>query len=231
MNLIGYTRVSTAEQAQSGLGLAAQRSAIEARFPKKGPDTVVFFEDAGFSGSLPPERRPNLSKALDLLHHGKADGLVVAKLDRLARSVMHFTELVERSAQEGWTLVILDLGVDTSTSNGKFLANIIASVAQLERDLIKERTAAAMQKKRDGGWRHPNQTPEDVTSVIQEFYREGHTYQSIADNLNSAGIDTPGRAPQWRPQTVRSVLISTGDVTPGVKRTPARRKRDTALTT
>jgi len=79
--------------------------------------------------------RPALNGALDRLDRGEADVLVVAKLDRLSRSVRDFANLVERATQNGWALVALDIDVDTSTPTGELMANIYGSVAQWKEGL------------------------------------------------------------------------------------------------
>src|SRR3954471_17210081 len=88
---IGYLRVSTDEQADSGAGLEAQRSAILAEAQRRGWSEVRFIEDPGFSGKDP--RRPGLRLALEVLARGDASGLVVAKMDRLSRSLLDFTSI------------------------------------------------------------------------------------------------------------------------------------------
>ncbi|MGD9670721.1 MAG: recombinase family protein [Hyphomicrobiaceae bacterium] len=85
----------------------------------------------------PPERRPRLEAALHA--PGKGDQLVVCKLDRLARSVVHVGQIVERISEAGASLKILSMGVDTSTATGKLMLNVIGSVAQFKRGMMLER--------------------------------------------------------------------------------------------
>jgi DNA invertase Pin-like site-specific DNA recombinase len=118
----------TAEQADSGLGLKAQREAIELESIRRGWGLVAVHDDAGRSGKS--IKRPGLEAALSDVDQGRADALVVAKLDRLSRSLADFAALMERSRRKGWSLVALDLGVDTSTPSGEFLVNVLASAAQ-----------------------------------------------------------------------------------------------------
>lgn len=86
--------------------------------------------------------------ALEAVEGGQADALCVAKLDRLSRSLLDFAGLMERSRKRGWSLVALDLGVDTSTPSGEMMASVLATFAQFERRLIGERTRAALAEKR-----------------------------------------------------------------------------------
>ncbi|MCU1416791.1 MAG: recombinase [Schumannella sp.] len=150
--MVGYLRVSTEEQANSGLGLEAQRDTIQRYADAHGWD-VLWYVDEGLSAkSL---ARPQLQAALARLHvipkRRDLDVIVVAKLDRLSRSVHDFSGLLKLAATRKWALVAIDLGVDTSTPTGKLIANVMMSVAEWEREVIGERTSAAMQAaKRQG---------------------------------------------------------------------------------
>jgi DNA invertase Pin-like site-specific DNA recombinase len=99
------------------------------------------------------EGRTGLAAALEDVESGAADALVVAKLDRLSRSLLDFAALMERSRRDGWSLVALDLGVDTSTPSGEMMANVLAAFAQFERRLIGQRTKDALAVKRAQGVR------------------------------------------------------------------------------
>jgi hypothetical protein len=134
-DVVGYIRVSTDGQAESGAGLAAQRSAIRAECERRGFELAHIYEDAGASAkSL--DGREALAEALQALAEGGASVLVVAKLDRLARSVADFAELVRRAERQGWAILACDLGVDMTTPTGGLLANVTASVAEWERRII-----------------------------------------------------------------------------------------------
>jgi DNA invertase Pin-like site-specific DNA recombinase len=94
-----------------------------------------------------------MTQALDILTKGEAHALVVTKLDRLTRSVSDLADLMERAQAEGWALVVIELGIDTTTSGGRLVANVMASVSQWEREAIGERTKAALAVKRAEGHR------------------------------------------------------------------------------
>src|SRR6185437_7338010 len=98
-------------------------------------------------------KRPHLQAALAACRAGEATGLVVAKLDRLSRSLIDFARLLEEAKKHGFNVVALDLGVDLSTPSGEFLANVMASAAQWERRIIGERTKSALAVKRAQGMR------------------------------------------------------------------------------
>ena len=125
MRVVGYTRVSTADQEH---GIDAQRASISAEAVKRGWE-VVWFEDEGKSGK--GIDRAGVREALRILKAGEASAMVAAKLDRLSRSLPDFARLLEVSGKEGWSIVALDLNLDTSTPAGKLVASIMASVAQM----------------------------------------------------------------------------------------------------
>ena len=211
MRMVGYTRVSTAEQADSGLGLAAQRRSIRDECRRRSWELVAVFEDAGVSGKS-RAKRPGLDRALAAIEAGEADGLVVAKLDRLSRSLLDFAGLMEEAHRRRWALAILDVQVDTSTPAGELVANVMATFAQFERKLIGQRTKAALAVKKDQGVRlgRPRNLPSDVVDRIVAMRQSGATLRAIADSLNGGGVPTAQGGRQWYPATIRSVLASRG---------------------
>ena len=190
--MIGYLRVSTEEQASSGLGLEAQRETIQRYADAHGWD-VVWYEDAGLSAKSLD--RPQLQAALTRLHvtpkRRDVDGIVVAKLDRLSRSVVDFAGVLELARAKKWALVAIDLGVDTSTPTGELVANVMMSVSQWERKVIGERTSAAMQAARRAG-RHMGRVSKLPQSTAERLLalRGTHTLRATADALNAEGITT-----------------------------------------
>jgi len=206
---VAYIRVSTSEQADSGAGLAAQRATIEAEAARRGWTLAAIYEDAGASGkSL--SGRTALAEALSDLDRGDAAGLIVAKLDRLSRSVADAAELLDRAQRAGWALVACDLGVDTSTPTGEAMANVMSSFAQLERRLIGQRTREALAAKRAQGVRlgRPRTLPAEVAARIVSDRRGGLGWSAIARALDSEGVATAQGGARWYPATVRSVFFS-----------------------
>lgn len=205
--VVAYVRVSTEEQADSGAGLAAQRSAIAAECARRGWNLAALFEDAGASGkSL--SGRPGLSAALNELESGRASTLVVAKLDRLSRSLLDFSGLMERSRREGWSLVALDLGVDTTTPSGEMMANVLAVFAQFERRMIGQRTKDALAQKRQQGVRlgRPRSLSTDTARRVRALRRRGMTLDAIADRLNRQSVPTAAGGQRWHATGVRRAL-------------------------
>lgn len=209
--VIGYVRVSTSEQAQSGAGLDAQRAAIRAECERRGWTLLAVQEDAAASGRT-MNGRPGLANAVERLERHEADALVVSKLDRLSRSLLDFASLMERSRRKGWALVALDLGVDTSTASGEAMASVLATFAQLERRLIGERTRDALAVKRQNGVRlgRPPVLDRRLVRRIVRLRRSGATLAGIADRLNREGVSTAHGGERWRHSSVRAVVVAAG---------------------
>lgn len=157
MKAIAYLRVSTDSQADSGLSLAAQRAKIEAYANLYSYQLVDVLEEAASGNSL---RRTALQAGLAALtaSRPRADALIVAKLDRLTRSVRDLGALLD-SAFRRCALVSVTEQVDTSTASGRMVLHILTSVAQWEHEAISERTAAALAAKRARGERISGQPP------------------------------------------------------------------------
>jgi DNA invertase Pin-like site-specific DNA recombinase len=203
MRVAAYLRVSTAEQRNSGLGLAAQRAAIESETERRGWEVVEWIEDAGYSAkSL---RRPGIARALELLEAGEAEALVAAKLDRLSRSVLDFTSIMALAERQGWAVVALD-AVDTTTPAGEAMAHMLATFAQFERRLIGQRTKAALAEARARGVRlgRPPVLAAELVARIRTERRAGATLQEVADRLTAEGIPT-AHGGRWWPSTVRKL--------------------------
>lgn len=205
-DVIGYLRVSTEEQARSGLGLDAQRAAVAGEAERRGW-TVQWMVDDGYSAK--DLRRPAIQETLGRLENGGPKVLVVAKLDRLSRSLHDFAGLMERARRKGWALVALDLGVDTTTPTGELVASLMAAVAQWERRIIAQRTADALAAKKERGARlgRPVELPDPVRQRIVSEREDGDTYRQIAERLNAESVPT-ARGGRWHPATIGKVCRS-----------------------
>lgn len=207
MRVHGYGRVSTAEQGVSGLGLDAQRQLVEQHATQRGWGPVCWSQDTASGASL--QHRPALSQLLDLLDR---DGgvLIVAKLDRLSRSVGDLAALLDRAQTRGWTLVLLDTGVDTTTPAGGLVAHVVAATAQYERELIAARTRDALQQARARGVRlgRPVTLDQDVRQRIADQRAAGRSLRQIADQLTDEQVPTARGGTRWYASTVSAVLRS-----------------------
>jgi len=203
MNVILYERVSTFDQSASGAGMEAQHAALEAAADSRGWTVVEVITDVA-SGK--DTDRPGFQRALGMLARGEAEAIAAAKLDRFSRSVLDFASLMERSRDEGWSVIALDLGVDTSTATGRFMASIIAAVAELERTMIGERTKAAMATLKANGVHcgRPRSIPSDVMVYVRVARASGWTYKAIARDLEARQVPTVNGGP-WQTSTLRRI--------------------------
>lgn len=201
--ILGYSRVSTEEQANSRNGLEAQRHAIDTEAERRGW-AVEHRADEGVSGKI---IGPKLLEALQLLASGQADGLVVAKLDRLSRSIVNAANIIESAQQQGWSLVVLDLGVDLTTAAGRMVAHNMMSFAQYERELISERTKAGLAAKKRRGEHigRPRLAKPGVVRRVVMDRDAGLSFDRIARALEAEGILSPAGRPTWQASTVRRI--------------------------
>jgi DNA invertase Pin-like site-specific DNA recombinase len=174
--LVGYMRISTAEQS-----LALQRDALLAT----GVAPERIYEDT-CSGTVAD--RPGLARALDVLRPG--DALVVWKLDRIGRSLAHVVELVGALQAKGIGLKVLTGGIDTTNATGRLVFGIFATLSEFERDLIHERTmaglAAARARGRTGG-RPRLMTRAKLRIAMAMMADRGNAASDVAEQL---GIST-----------------------------------------
>lgn len=154
MKVIGYCRVSTEEQAQEGLSLEAQADRIKAYCEAHGLKLVELLTDEGVSASKPLASRPAGSKLLDSLVGGRAQAVVAVKLDRLFRDAVDCLATVKSWNEDGIALHLLDLGgsaFNSVSAFGRFFLTVMAGAAEMERNLISERTKTALAYKRSKG--------------------------------------------------------------------------------
>lgn len=218
LDAILYSRVSTDDQVESGGGLADQRTRLEGMTAAKGWTATVALVDDGFSAKTLD--RPAMTEALRMLAAGEAGALVVTKLDRLTRSVRDIDQLMQDAQDQGWSLVVIDLGIDTTTASGRMVANLMATIAQWEREVIGERTSAALQAKKAQGQRlgRPVALPHSVRERIATERRLGSTYQAIADRLNVDNVPTVKEVaatievPEGKKLDVERIAEAWGDV-------------------
>jgi DNA invertase Pin-like site-specific DNA recombinase len=218
MQVIGYIRVSTDEQAQGGVSLEAQRAKLEQYAELYDLDLIDVVVDAGVSAKN--LHREGLKAALTALDGGQAAGLLVAKLDRLTRSVRDLSDLLEKYFGTKYALLSVAEKVDTSSAAGRMILNIMATVSQWEREVIGERTSAALQHKialgqhvgspalgfkMTEGQLETNQLELVIVERILELRAGGMTLQAIADLLNGESIPTK-RGGKWHPSTITYIL-------------------------
>ena len=205
--LIGYIRVSTDRQYQSGAGLEAQVAYIKAEASRRGAELEIVSEGEGASGKS-MSKRSALNEAMARLDKGEATALIVYKLDRLSRSVADFLTVLERSRKGKWALIIGDLSIDTSTPMGEAMATISATFAQLESRKISERTIDGMREKKLMGsvFGRPVLMNAQTVEKIINLHKEGKGFNAIARQLNLEAVPTAQGGANWYPSTVSKTL-------------------------
>lgn len=232
--VVGYIRVSTEEQAREGVSLEAQKHKIEAYCDLYDLELIHCYVDPGASGkSL--KKRPGLQDALLDLRNRNASGLVVAKLDRLTRSVRDLDTLIstyfgERAKYEASLFSVTDQ-VDTRSASGRLILNVLMSVAQWERETIGERTRDALDHKRSKGERisrripygyqlasdgvhlEPNWKEYNAAHHAQVLHRRGLSLRSVGRALEGLGhSQRNGKA--WHPSSIKALLAVDLDAFP-----------------
>jgi len=220
MRAIGYIRVSTDKQADRGVSLDAQSEKVRAMAVVQGAELVDVIVDAGESAkSL---SRPGMARLLFLVDTGAVDTVIIAKLDRLTRSVKDLAELLERLTRRGVSLVSVAESLDTGSASGRLVLNIMVSVSQWEREAIGERTRDAMRHKKSKlefvgnapyGYRQaadkrhvePEPGEQAILERIQRLRKGGKSLRKIAEQLNRLKIRTRQGSP-WRHEYVARLL-------------------------
>jgi DNA invertase Pin-like site-specific DNA recombinase len=206
--LSAYIRVSTSQQADSGLGLDAQRETILQASRAQRFEIGSWHEDAGYSASR-MAARPALQAALTEIREGKSGGLVVSKLDRLGRSAAEVLTLAESAKREGWRLLILDVGADTQSLGGEVGLMALAMAARIEHVRIAERNRDAHDAlRRQGRPRGRTAVASSIADRIIVLRDSGERWQAIADLLNLEGVPTARNGSLWRTSSARSAYVT-----------------------
>jgi len=226
--VVAYLRVSSEKQASDGLSLEVQHKRVRAHCELHELNLVSIETDAGRSaGSL---RRPALERALQMLRDGKAEGLVVVKLDRLTRRLKDLLQLVEDyfdTDKGGSHLISLSETVDTRTPHGKAMIGLLGVFAEWERDMARARTREVMDSKKERGEHLGGEAPYGFSVVAgddgvsrlapneieQTAMREARvlrgqldcSLQAIADTFNEDGIPRRNKRP-WTRQAIGRLL-------------------------
>lgn len=215
-----YVRVSTFEQARDGHSIDEQIKRLKLYCEALGWTVVMIYNDAGYSGATTD--RPALKKMIKDIKQGKADVVVVYKLDRLSRSQKDTLELIEGTFLKNNTeFVSMTENFDTSSPYGRAMIGILAVFAQLEREQIKERMAMGKEARAHKGKFHgsryvpigydyvdgelvTNEFEKIQIKTIFDMYASGHSPNSIAEHLKDAGYTH--KHGKWRRATVSEVI-------------------------
>ncbi len=220
-NTVGYVRVSTEEQVREGVSLDAQEARLRAYATAKDLHLTEIIRDEAESGKN--LRRPGIARLIELCENGECGGVVVVKLDRLSRRTRDLLHLVEDVFEPNEVaLHSLNETVDTTTASGRFFLRIMGALAEMERELISERTTAALAHIKAQGVRLGGVplgfarvgTTNDLVPVAEELalvqrilglWRRGQSYRQIAAKLNEEGVETRQNA-RWHHTTVAKVV-------------------------
>ena len=203
----GYVRFSSAGQAASGVGIAAQRQALADTARVGGLVVGEVFADEAISGCR-MANRPGLQAAIATLRSGTASGLVVSKVDRLGRNASEVLALADQADREGWRLVVLDVGLDTATTSGRLVLGMLAIAARFEHDRISERQNEKFRELREQGRpRGRASADRSLADRMIALRTGGQTFDAIAATLNGESVPTPRASPHgWRRSSVRSAI-------------------------
>ena len=225
MSFIGYIRVSTDEQARSGISLDLQESKIRDYTKLNDLELSKVIRDEGESGK--DLKRPGMEEVINLVNGRKIEGIIVYKLDRLSRKVIDTLNLIEQFDRHGVAFHSITERIDTKTAMGKFFITILSALAQMERDMISERTKGALNYKRSqgglaGGIPYgftskgkkkearltKDDTEQKILKTILDTHAAGGSYNKIANELNRQEISTRSNG-KWYPQTIKSIILHT----------------------
>lgn len=222
MRVVTYSRVSTAEQRDHGVSLDAQESKTSGYAALYDLEVVAALSDAGESGKN--LKRPALQRALAMLRNGEADGLVIAKLDRLTRHVGDWQSLITEFFNErsGKQLFSVGDSIDTRSAGGRLVLNVLLCASQWEREIIAERTKEALAFKirngervgavpygydlgDDGRTLIPNSAQQAGLALMRQLANEGQTLRQIAAAMQEAGFRSKSGKP-WAHGSVAQIL-------------------------
>ncbi len=198
-----YARVSTKDQSTEG-----QVAQLTAYCQARGWTDVAVFRDDGISGVR--DNRPELDKLRERMLHGEFSAVVVSKMDRLGRSLGMILRFWDEADSAGVRVIIVDQGIDTSTPAGRLQRNMLAALAEFERELILERTRAGIARARALGKKFgaPRKIPESVAREVRARRERGESLRMISQRMN---LKLGG---------VRSVLKRDRGSTPGSRASP-----------
>ena len=201
--LVGYVRIAPREHPRRRPGLDEQRLALEAHAARHGWTVVGWEHDVRSGRTL---RRAGLQAALAACRAGKADGIAVARLDRLTYSLADLAQLVREADDDGFTIVAAEPALDLAAPEGRAVREVLAVASTWRPRSLVGRPRGRAAGRRPG---RPVSTPPDVAARIRALRAQGATLQAICDRLNGEQVPTPRGGARWRPSSLRAILRST----------------------
>lgn len=227
MRVVGYLRVSTDRQAEEGLGLHIQEASIRAWGEDHGPEIIAMYRDEGISGSNGIDTRIGLADALESLRSRNAEGLVLYRLDRLARDLVLQESLLADLWRIGCQVFSCSpaegsyLSDDPDDPSRALIRQVLGAVSQYEHSMIAMRLRSGRKRKRESGGFAGGQVPfgyrnkdgvliEDrreqaAIARMKELQSQGRSLNAIARTLNEEKR-RPKKSSRWDPKTVSRVL-------------------------
>lgn len=218
---VAYVRVSSDQQAESGLSLEHQQEKCRALATVNDYELIDVIIDAAESGKTLD--RPGMARVLALADAKKVDAVLVAKLDRITRSVRDLADLMDRFARRHVALVSASESLNTESASGRMVVRMLAVIAEWEREAIGERTRDALTAKRRRGERtsrhapigfrfnagrlEPNAAEQKQLDVIAECRDAGYAWSAIAAELTRLGYQNRAGQP-WTLWNVRSAYTT-----------------------
>lgn len=203
--VVGYVRVAPREPEAQRPDLGRQLELIRAAAAARDWDLVETHSDRRSGRTA---RRPGLRAAITDCESGRADALVVAKLDRLTYSLSDLAQMARSAVEGGYSLVALEEGVDFAEEPGQLLAEVLATAAAWVPLGLGGQARRARAARRSG---RPSSTPPELAARIRGMRESGLTLQAICDVLNGEGVPTPRGGAEWRPTSLRAVLRASSE--------------------
>lgn len=184
---VGYVRVSTDQQAQSGLSLDAQRAKVAVMAQVDDYVLTEIIVDAGVSAKN--LARPGWKRIENMIANKAIDAVLVTKLDRVTRSLVDLNLLVQRCVKKGVALVSNAEKVDTASASGKLILNLLGAISEWERDVIAERTSAALQQLKAQGKRTGGRAPFGMRYTADGLCVEDEQEQALIGRVKAMRAD------------------------------------------
>lgn len=237
---IGYVRVSTDDQGEQRLGLDAQRERVAAYCTARGWVLAGIVEDVGVSART--LERPGMQRVLHMMQARTVDAVVALKLDRLTRSMLDLHTLLGAAERTGCALVSVSETLDTGSAAGRLMVNVLAAIAEWERETIGERTSQALGVKRRRGERVGRHATigsaagdgarpvaeSHTLALLRTLALRGGSLRTLARQLQDAGCLSRAGTP-YTPSSVQGMLRTLSEQDSTVREALEAHKRHTCL--
>jgi len=220
MKAVAYSRVSTAGQAEKGVSMEDQKLKIEQYADLYGFSITEFITDGGESAKN--LNRPGVQRILTMMKQQEIEAVIVAKLDRLTRSVRDLADIVELANRKNISLISVNERLDTGTAAGRMILNMLGVISQWERETIGERTQTALEYKKGTakayngvslyGYRNykgnliTDDGEQKIISVVMNLHNEKHFVSEICRTLEEQGLKTRCGKTKWHSKVVKKII-------------------------